>query len=669
MEKSSNTVRMRSFAVLKLLLLGVSFVPKAAVALESSKSTIAIEPGWVKASNVNPSHRSVVDRKTAKPFKTRSPQPLSPSSSLDSSSIEIIPDSPLRDTLPKQLDGETPAEDTPSETDPSIPSQPLEVSPDSEPNTGSNTEESPADGSPPPTQPTEASPPAEVESGEETPASPSFVVQKIEVVGSSILTAEDLEPLTAPLEGTEVTIEDLRTVADRITQMYLDRDFITSRAILLDQEIVDGVVEIRVIEGSLSDIEVEGTEHLNESYITSRIELGAKTPLNTAQLEDQLRLLRANSLFESVEASLRAGDDVGESILIVRVTEALRFGGFLGIDNYSPPSVGSERISSNVRFRNITGIGDEFSAGYNRTTAGGTDVFDFAYRIPLNAMEGTLTLRAAPNRNRAIQEPFKTLGIRGERELYEINFRQPLVRSPREEFALSWGFTFQDGQTFTLAGPTPFGDGPDDRGVTRTSVFQFGQDYVRRDLQGAWALRSLFRVGTSLFDATQNESTIADGQFVSWLGQAQRVQRLGDNHLLITQLDVQLTPDPLLPSQQFVIGGGLSLRGYRQNVRSGDNGFRFSVEDRITLARDAAGLPVFQLIPFIDAGGVWNVFNKPDNPQLEQRFLVGAGLGLSWEPEPGFRIRLDYGIPLIDLDDRGENAQDDGFHFSVGYGF
>ena len=39
-------------------------------------------------------------------------------------------------------------------------------------------------------------------------------------------------------------------------------------------------------------------------------------------------------------------------------------------------------------------------------------------------------------------------GIRANQDLYEINYRQPLMRSPREEFALSLGFTYQDGQTF-----------------------------------------------------------------------------------------------------------------------------------------------------------------------------------------------------------------------------
>jgi hemolysin activation/secretion protein len=161
-------------------------------------------------------------------------------------------------------------------------------------------------------------------------------------------------------------------------------------------------------------------------------------------------------------------------------------------------------------------------------------------------------------------------GFRANQDLYEINYRQPLVRSPREEFALSLGFTYQDGQTFLFDRlPTPFGIGPDENGVSRTSVIKFSQDYVKRDPQGAWFVRSQFNFGTGLFDATINNGPIPDGRFFSWLAQGQRVQRLNDDNLLLIQADLQLTPDSLLPSQQFVIGGGQSVRGYRQNIRSG----------------------------------------------------------------------------------------------------
>ncbi|MBD2004047.1 ShlB/FhaC/HecB family hemolysin secretion/activation protein [Trichocoleus sp. FACHB-40] len=498
------------------------------------------------------------------------------------------------------------------------------------------------------------------------PSSDSLQVNKIQVIGSTIFDQDELNAITQKFEGRVVTLEELRNVADAITQLYLNQGYITSRAILVDQAVTDGVVQIRVIEGTLEEIRVEGTRRLNPNYIRSRVRLGAGRPLNTGKLEDQLRLLRIDPLFKNIEASLRAGSGVGQSILVVRVTEANPLEASLGVDNYSPPSVGSERLGVNLRYRNVTGLGDEIAGSYYHTTTSGADIFDFSYRIPLNAMNGTLQLRAAPNRNKVTQRPFDVFDIRGETEVYEISYRQPLIRSPREEFALSLGFTYQDGQTFTFAGPTPFGFGPDENGVSRTSVVKFGQDYLRRDVRGAWALRSLFSLGTGLFDATVNEDPVPDGRFLSWLGQIQRVQVLNNDNFLILQADVQLSTSGLLPSQQFVIGGGQSLRGYRQNVRAADNGVRFSIEDRITVQRDEAGAAIMQVAPFIDLGWVWNVDDNP-NPLPDERFLAGVGLGLIWQPIPKLNIRLDYGIPLVNIDDRGENAQDQGFYFSVNY--
>ena len=130
------------------------------------------------------------------------------------------------------------------------------------------------------------------------------------------------------------------------------------------------------------------------------------------------------------------------------------------------------------------------------------------------------------------------------------------------------------------------------------------------------------------------------------------------------QSDLQLTPDGLLPIEQFIIGGGRSLRGYRQNARRGDNGFRFSVEDRITLTRDEdTENAVIQLAPFFDAGGVWN----NSGSAINQNFLAGAGIGFIYDPIESLNVRLDYALPLVVLDDEGDNAQDEGFYFSVNY--
>ncbi|MCW5313758.1 BamA/TamA family outer membrane protein [Nostoc sp. KVJ3] len=497
-------------------------------------------------------------------------------------------------------------------------------------------------------------------------------VRKIKVVDSSVFKEKDFDPVVKPFEERDLTLEEIRQAADAVTQLYLNKGYINSRAIPETQQpsTADGVVVIRVIEGRLSEIDIEGTRQLNPSYIRSRIELGAGIPLNTGKLEEQLKLLRLDPLFTNVEARLRPTGKVGQSVLIVRVEEAKPLSGSLGVDNYSPPSIGAERLGIELRDRNLTGMGDELAGSYYHTLSGGSDAFDFSYQIPVNAMNGKVQIRAALNRSKITEPPFNAFGIRANQDLYEINYRQPLMRSPKEEFALSLGFTYQDGQTFLFDNlATPFGIGPDANGVSRTSVIKFGQDYIRREPQGAWYLRSQFNFGIDILDATINKEPIPDGRFFSWLGQVQRVQQLSDDHLLLIQADLQLTPDSLLPSQQFVIGGAQSVRGYRQNIRSGDNGFRVAIEDRITVQRDESGLSTIQLAPFVDTGAVWNNSNNP-NSLPNQTFLVGAGLGLLWNQAMGIDnlfLRLDYGFPFIDLSDRGNNAQDDGFYFSLRY--
>ena len=535
---------------------------------------------------------------------------------------------------------------------------------------------------------------------------------------------QEISKIVKKLYGIQYINEDkLKQIADEITKLYLYSGYITSKTqkphLIYNDATDKTIINIYIAEGYLSEIIINKVNKVNKvnnddnkqkennskirnrvsnSYICSRILQAVDPPINITKLEEQLQLMNRNPLFESVEAELepvgkldetaaqecetiiyKNKDDLDEkksteqceglSKLTVNVVEANPFSISLSADNYSPPSIGSERLGINFRYLNLLRIEDEIAGSYLRTTTGGAELFDFSYKIPLNAKNGTLLFRAAPNNNEITQSPFDELGIRGEKEVYEFTYRQPLVRKLREEFALSLGFSFQEGQTFVFDRSTPFGIGPDEDGFSRTSTIQFTQDYTSVDSGGIWSLRSQFNFGTGLFDATTNDAPIPDGHFFSWFAQVQRGQRLSQNHLLVIQADLQLTPNSLLPAQQFVMGGGQSVRGYRQNVRSGDNGFRFSIEDRITVLPNNKGEPAIQIAPFIDLGVVWN---EPDNPNelLDEQFLLGMGLGLQWKDVVGIKglnLRFDYGIPLIKLDDRGNNIQDDGLYFQVNY--
>lgn len=483
-----------------------------------------------------------------------------------------------------------------------------------------------------------------------------FSVTKINITGSTIFQPEEFQDLTQPLEGKTVTFQEVQDVAKTITRRYLEQGYVTSRAIIPEQEITDGIVEIRIIEGSISEIQIEGNRRIRDRYIRKRLELGTDTPFRVDRVEGQLQLLKADSLIDNIEANIQPGAGEGESFLVVEVAEANPWVIGANINNYDNVSTGAERFGVSLGYLNLTGNGDSILTSFYRAFAGDSWEVDTNYTIPVNAKNGTLQLRANIERNELVNldEEFDALDFEGETELYEVSFRQPLIRSLRKEFALSLGFSRQSSRNFTndvlLLEPD------------RTSVLKFGQDYTRRDPQGVWALRSQFNFGIDIFDATVDEPQ-GDGIFFSWLGQTQRLQRLNQNNLLIIQSDIQLTPDNLLPSERFNVGGFYSVRGYRNNARLGDNGFRLSAEDRISLVKNSENNNILQLAPFAELGVVWN--NSSDDP--DDNFLAGIGLGILWQPISGLDIRLDYAPPLVDLDDKGDNVQEDGFYFSINY--
>ena len=482
-------------------------------------------------------------------------------------------------------------------------------------------------------------------------------VEKVTVTGSTIFTPEELKAIVQSIEGRSVSLAEIENTVKEITRLYLAKGYITSRAILPEQEIEDGNIEIRVIEGSIADIKIEGNNRVDNDYIRRRLELGTDTPVRVDRIEERLQLLKAGSLVDDIEANLQPAPGEGQSNLVVDVDEANLFIWGANIDNYETVSTGAERVGVTIGYLDITGNQDSLITSFNHSLSASSWSFNGSYSLPVNPKDGTLQLRTNIERNEIVGDEFESLDLEGNSELYEISFRQPIINTLQKEFALSAGFSFQESRDFL--------NGVRLSGTQRTNVLKFGQDYTRRDTKGVWAFRSQLNLGVDLFNATTEEvANGADGIFISWLAQAQRLQRLSENNLLVIQSDLQLTPDDLLPSEQFVIGGIQSVRGYRQNARLADNGFRLSVEDRITIAkRKDDDTPLLQLAPFTDLGVVWNTSNEdPDD-----NFLAGIGMGVLWQPISGLNVRLDYAPPLIDLDDTGDNIQEDGLYFSVNF--
>ena len=176
------------------------------------------------------------------------------------------------------------------------------------------------------------------------------------------------------------------------------------------------------------------------------------------------------------------------------------------------------------------------------------------------------------------------------------------------------------------------------------------------------SLRSRFNLGTDWLNATNNEGSLADSQFFSWQGQAQWARQLGPDTLLLINTNTQLTVDPLLSLEQFSLGGAGSVRGYRQDQLLTDNGVFASAELRVPILRIPEEESLLQLTPFIDYGYGWNS-GRRGNPDPNQ--LVSVGLGLLWQTSDRFTARLDWGIPLTDVQSNQRTLQDAGILFSI----
>ncbi|MEA5449227.1 ShlB/FhaC/HecB family hemolysin secretion/activation protein [Leptolyngbya sp. CCNP1308] len=505
-------------------------------------------------------------------------------------------------------------------------------------------------------------------------------IAQFEVVGSTIASPTALADLAGaavfpaasdcmvddptPRPGYQLTFPQLQQARDAVTRYYVDNGYITSGALIPEQRLDAGIVQIQVLEGQVDAIEVQGLTRLNPTYVQNRIALAAQPPLNVERLLQGLQLLQTDPLIATIEVELLEGLRPGTNQLVAYLTEADPYRLQFTLDNSRTPLVGSVQRRVSGGHLNLLGQGDRLVVNYANTS--GSNSLNLAYIYPLNARNGTLSLSHGRANSRVIDETFQILNIASQSRYTEITYRQPLYQTPTQELALS--FTGSRQSSASQFNPGGFGElpfpsrGANDQGNTRLTALRFSQDWTRRDSRQVLALRSQFSLGLNALGATQNPIP-PDGNFFSWRGQGQWVYLLGPDTPFFLRSELQLADRPLLPLEQIGLGGPDSVRGYRQDQRLTDNGFTASSEVHVPIFRAPAIDGLLQVIPFIDLGIGWNAIDT----SVDSNTLLSTGLGLSWVMVGGFSARLDYGIPLVSTPSTGSSWQENGLTFSVRY--
>jgi hemolysin activation/secretion protein len=371
-------------------------------------------------------------------------------------------------------------------------------------------------------------------------------VRNVRLTGNTVFPTEELEKLTAPYENREVTSEELQELRHQLTRYYVERGYINSGAIIPDQEVKDGVIEIRLIEGQLSRIDIEGNQGLRTSYLSDRIALGAGSPLNINNLQEQIQILLESPLIERINAELQPGGQPGEAALKARVDEKAPYQFGVSFDNHLAPSIGGLQGRFFGAHQNLTGWGDRlgFDVGY----AEGLVNFAVDYSVPVTPRDTTVQVWYNQSDSNVVDKIFvNILDVESEYESFGLRLSHPLIRTPQQTLVLGASIERRHSKTFLDGEPTSFSLGvPDkgpDEGESDLTVLRLSQEWIDRTPDQVIAARSTFNIGLPIFGATANPGDRPDGEFFTWLGQFQWAKRFDDGEFVF-RTDLQASKDP-----------------------------------------------------------------------------------------------------------------------------
>jgi hemolysin activation/secretion protein len=482
-----------------------------------------------------------------------------------------------------------------------------------------------------------------------------FVLRDIRIEGAAAIPEAELAPLWQPLLGTPVSVADLEDLAARISARYRDAGYFLSQAILPPQRIVDGAVTLRVVEGFLDAVTVEGGRA--SARATAQRLLGpaqAARPLTLSALERGL-LLSRDLLGGTVESTLSPSPTTfGAADLAVQLEPRL-FEGFALVDNRASRNLGPWIARTGGTLWNPLGLSERLDAQFAATP--GSPEFRYGQgvaSVPLPGLGGTwldgTILQVAFDRSTA-RPDLQRSGIVGLTTVQrETNVRAsllvPIIRSRPENlaarFSAIWRETTSTGEFLGF----PLAEGTDRLIVLEPRLVW--------DVADAWNGVTLvdagLRFGLGIAGTTQVAASFPGGptpNFVLGNGVLSRLQRIGPGPWsVLGEFVWQWTGDALPVSERFALGGERMGRGFAPGNTLGDSGYAGRLELRRTVQFDAPEplLGAAQFYAFGDWGAAIDVNRLRDGRPFQS--LASAGFGarvdvtrwLTLTPEVAFQL-------------------------------
>ncbi|MFA5271770.1 MAG: ShlB/FhaC/HecB family hemolysin secretion/activation protein [Candidatus Omnitrophota bacterium] len=500
------------------------------------------------------------------------------------------------------------------------------------------------------------------------PEGVSFTLKEVTVTGSTLFKPEVFTPIYSPYLEKTVNYKDLDDIMTKIKAKYKELGYLTTTAYLPEQDITGGKIEIKIIEGKMGDLSIEGSKYFKNSLIKSYIHVKKNELLNINTLQrDILRINKNPDL--NLGTVISAGKEPETSDITLKATEKFPYHFGVGWDTLGTRLIGKDRKSVWVR---STNLGDNellfVSAQFTKSSSG--EFLSYVFPMGTYGRTAGIDLTYYEMKN---GKEFKLLDITGQTFGLTPHVSQELSLSERYQAQMDLGLEIK-----SITKKIGLRESSDDQLRLPYLGFNFSKlDSLFGGGQTVFAPKWTFGTSNFLGASTRNHPSASrantGGFWARYEMGLQRVQRLPFESRLSLNAQYQAASHTLPSSEQFQIGGANTVRGYPEGDYLADRGYFASAEWTTpmylipkkwkVIGQETPLRYLIEPVFFADVGQ--GTLKKIIPGELKTKFLLGYGVGLRIRAIKGAYFRLDWAMRRGDAPT--SNSGRSTFNFSFQY--
>lgn len=498
---------------------------------------------------------------------------------------------------------------------------------------------------PKPSEQPRAEPGLQIESRSATvaPDSTPFAVTHLQIDDSTVFDRATLHALVADGEGRTLTLTQLDTLAQRITDYYHVHGYPLARALVPAQTLSNGTVRIVVVEARYDSVRLDNRSRVSDGLLLATLSTLHAGDLVTGDALDRSLLLLDELPGVSASATLSPGVNVGTSTLSVMAAPTPTVQGTLLADNAGSRYTGRWRAGGNLDINNPLHHGDQLSISAF-TSGRGMRYGRLAYQYTLNG-QGTRLGAAYSALAYKLGSSLNALDAHGTARIASAWLAQPLLRS--RNASVDVRLQFDHKRLRDRIDATALRN---DRHTGNWTASIFAQHRDDLGLGGLTSANLDINYGQLNFERSATAAAAADaatartqGSYVYWAAGISRLQSLTTGLRLYASVRGQQSNHNLDSSEQFILGGPGSVRGYEVASVAGASGWLGTLELRHDVNRGCPGR--CEASVFVDDGQL-RINASPWMAGTNRAHLRSAGIGFQWQGTSAWQIQAQLAAPL-----------------------